>query len=197
MKGKDGKDMKHFTTERQRRENLNDKYKALRNLLPNPTKHTKNERASIVGDAIEYIKELLRTANELKILVDKRRAAERIKRHKTKDDVGDGKSISMTPLGDQDQAYNGSSLRSSWLQRKSKNTEVDVRIIDDEVNITLVPQKRINCLLFVSKVLDELQLDLHHLAVCLRDSCYKNILLAIDLIATETQWNQSMKWSLK
>ncbi|CAK9140454.1 unnamed protein product [Ilex paraguariensis] len=71
MKGKDGKDIKHFTTERQRRENLNDKYKALRNLLPNPTKHTKNDRASIVGDAIEYIKELLRTANELKILVDK------------------------------------------------------------------------------------------------------------------------------
>ncbi|CAK9140455.1 unnamed protein product [Ilex paraguariensis] len=70
----------------------------------------------------------------------------------------------MTPLGDQDQPYNGSSLRSSWLQRKSKNTEVDVRIIDDEVNIKLVQQKRINCLLFVSKVLHELQLDLHHLA---------------------------------
>ncbi|CAK9144831.1 unnamed protein product [Ilex paraguariensis] len=38
MKGRDGKDTKHFVTERQRRENLNDKYKALRNLVPNPTK---------------------------------------------------------------------------------------------------------------------------------------------------------------
>ena len=32
--------------------------------------------------------------------------------------------------------------------RKSKNTEVDVRIIDNEITIKLVQQKRINCLLF-------------------------------------------------
>ncbi|KAL0410916.1 UNVERIFIED_CONTAM: Transcription factor [Sesamum latifolium] len=84
-KNRDGKDTKHFATERHRRVLLNDKYQALRKLVPNPTKEI-------------------------------------------------------------------------------KNTEVDVRIIDDEVTVKLVQQKRINCLLFVSKVLDELQLDLHHVA---------------------------------
>lgn len=37
-KGRDGKMTKHFATERQRRVQLNDKYKALRSLVPNPTK---------------------------------------------------------------------------------------------------------------------------------------------------------------
>ncbi|XP_044492658.1 transcription factor bHLH91-like isoform X2 [Mangifera indica] len=159
---KTGKMTKHFATERQRREHLNDKYKALKNLVPNPGK---SDRASIVGDAIEYIKELLRSVNELKLLVEKKRCGrERSKRQKTEDvAAGDVESCNIKPLGDPEQSYNGS-LRSSWLQRKSKDTEVDVRIIDDEVTIKLVQRKKINCLFFVSRVLDELQLDLYHVA---------------------------------
>uniref|UniRef100_F6I1S3 BHLH domain-containing protein n=1 Tax=Vitis vinifera TaxID=29760 RepID=F6I1S3_VITVI len=160
-KGREGKGTKSFATEKQRREHLNDKYNALRSLVPNPTK---SDRASVVGDAIEYIRELLRTVNELKLLVEKKRCGrERSKRHKTEDEsTGDVKSSSSIKP-EPDQSYN-ESLRSSWLQRKSKDTEVDVRIIDDEVTIKLVQRKKINCLLFVSKILDELQLDLHHVA---------------------------------
>ncbi|KAK4416137.1 Transcription factor [Sesamum alatum] len=159
-KNRDGKDTKHFATERHRRVLLNDKYQALRKLVPNPTK---NDRASIVGDAIDYINELKRTVTELKGWVEKKRCIkERLKRPKTEDEALMEGNESKS-LGDMDNPYNNSSLRSSWLHRKSKNTEVDVRIIDDEVTVKLVQQKRINCLLFVSKVLDELQLDLHHI----------------------------------
>ncbi|KAK1426451.1 hypothetical protein QVD17_15123 [Tagetes erecta] len=171
-KSRDGKDTKHFATEKHRRQQLNDKFDALKNLVPNPTKA---DRASVVGDAIDYINELKRTVEELTILVERKRCNRgRMKRHKVEDDSTlDVESINTRPnggpgVGDNDrQGYNGNSasaLRSSWLQRKSKNTEVDVRIINDEVNIKLVQQKRINCLLLVSKVLDELQLDLHHVA---------------------------------
>ncbi|WOH14542.1 hypothetical protein DCAR_0934061 [Daucus carota subsp. sativus] len=163
-KGKGGKDVKHFATEKQRRVHLNGKYAVLKNLVPISTKP---DRASVVGDAIDYIKELQRTVNELQILVEKKRySRERLRRHMTEDESVlevESKNM-MKPQGDSDQAYNGNALRSSWLQRKSKNTEVDVRIIDDEVTIKLVQQKRINSLLFVSKVLDELQLDLQHVA---------------------------------
>ena len=37
-KGREGKGTKHFATEKQRREQLNGKYKILRSLIPNPTK---------------------------------------------------------------------------------------------------------------------------------------------------------------
>ncbi|KAK6804211.1 hypothetical protein RDI58_001995 [Solanum bulbocastanum] len=163
-KNRDGiKETKHFATERERRVNLNDKYKALRSMVPNPSK---NDRASIVKDAIDYINELKRGVNELKLMVEKKRCnKDRIKRQKT-----EGGTISMEGtdakqiMDEVEQSYNGNSLRSSWLQRRSKNTEVDVRIVDDEVTVKLVQQKRINCLFFASKVLDDLQLDLHHVA---------------------------------
>ncbi|MED6143338.1 hypothetical protein PIB30_005255 [Stylosanthes scabra] len=135
--------------DKQRREQLNDKFQLLRSLIPSPTKV---DRASVVGDAIDYIRELIRTVNELKSLVEKKRIGrERFKRHK---DENDG---SIRPYGD-------GSIRTSWLQRKSKDSEVDVRIIDDEVIIKMVQRKKINCMLFVPKVLDELQLDLQHVA---------------------------------
>ncbi|KAL7126021.1 hypothetical protein ABFS83_14G156900 [Erythranthe nasuta] len=152
-KNRDGKDIKHFATEKHRRVQLKGKFDDLRKLVPSPTK---NDRASIVKDAIDYINELKRSVAELQLLVEKKRCSrERMKRPKTENE---NESNSVGNLD------SGSSLRSSWLQRKSKNTEVDVRIVDDEVTVKLVQQKRINCLLFVSKVLDELQLDLHHVA---------------------------------
>ncbi|QCD83775.1 transcription factor bHLH89-like [Vigna unguiculata] len=154
-KGRGGKATKHFATEKQRREQLNGKYKILRNLIPNPTKI---DRASVVGDAIDYIRELIRTVNELKLLVEKKRyGRERCKRPKTEEDGAE--SCNIKPFGDPD-----GGIRTSWLQRKSKDSEVDVRIIDDDVTIKLFQRKKINCLLFVSKVLDELQLELHHVA---------------------------------
>ncbi|KAL5537468.1 hypothetical protein UlMin_044701 [Ulmus minor] len=156
-RGRDGRGTKHFATERHRRVQMTDKYGTLRSLVPNPTK---NDRASVVGDAIEYIRELRRTVQELKLLVEKkRRSRERSKRQKSEEDAsGDVESCNIK--ADPDQSY----IRSSWLQRKSKDTEVDVRIIDDEVTIKLVQRKKINLLLTASKVLDELQLDLRHVA---------------------------------
>ncbi|WCJ18438.1 basic helix-loop-helix (bHLH) DNA-binding superfamily protein [Euphorbia peplus] len=180
-KGRKGsKVTKHFATERQRRQQINHKYDALKDLIP---VRTKDDRASVVADAIQYIKELMATVNDLKMLVEKKRCAkERRKRVKTEADHNQqGSTDANTNNGqeelssscvikaeadvvDQQSFNNNGSLRSSCLQRKSKDTEVDVRIIDDEVTIKLVQRKRINCLLSVSKVLHELQLDLHHVA---------------------------------
>ncbi|XP_010414163.1 PREDICTED: transcription factor bHLH10-like [Camelina sativa] len=156
-------------TERERRVHFNDRFQDLKSLIPNPTK---SDRASIVGEAIDYIKELLRTIEEFKMLVEKKRFGRF--RSKKKARRGEDQqqeeedTVNYKPQSEVDQSCfsknNNNSLRCSWLKRKSKVTEVDVRIIDDEVTIKLVQKKKINCLLFTTKVLDQLQLDLHHVA---------------------------------
>ncbi|XP_016466430.1 transcription factor bHLH91-like [Nicotiana tabacum] len=151
-KKREGKDIKHHASEKQRRVHFSDKFQALRALIPNPSK---NDRATIIADAIGYINMLKTKVNELKNEVEKK---ERVKRQRTED----GSCGFNTVM---EAAENHVNMRSSWLQKKSKNTEVDVRIMDDEVTVKLVQQqKRMNCLLFVSKAFNEFQLDIHHVS---------------------------------
>ncbi|XP_042391278.1 transcription factor TIP2-like [Zingiber officinale] len=151
--------------EKQRRERLGKKFEDLKSLIPNSTKPY---RASIVADTIEYINELLRTVEELKMLAEKKRqrgkkmAAAAV----AATAAGDVESCSSLAVA-APMAEGGPSsgmLRSSWIQRKSKETFVDVRIVDDEVNIKVTRRRRANCLLAVAKALDELRLELLHLS---------------------------------
>ncbi|AQK73852.1 Transcription factor EAT1 [Zea mays] len=156
-----GKGKANFATERERREQFNVKYGALRSLFPNPTK---NDRASIVGDAIEYINELNRTVKELKILLEKKRnSADRRKILKLDEEAADdGESSSMQPVSDDQNNQMNGTIRSSWVQRRSKECDVDVRIVDDEINIKFTEKKRANSLLCAAKVLEEFHLELIH-----------------------------------
>ncbi|KAJ7294811.1 hypothetical protein O6H91_15G051000 [Diphasiastrum complanatum] len=153
----------HFATERQRREYLNEKYQTLRSLVPNPSKA---DRASIVADAIEYVKELKRTVQELQLLLQDKRCGSSKKRLKVDDSPADMESTSQQSLqvrGQEAFVSDASQLRSSWLQRTSQQgTQVDVRIVDNEVNIKVTQRKRRNCLLNVMLILHELRLDILH-----------------------------------
>lgn len=101
------------------------------------------------------------------MLLEKKKLEEfrSMKKAKTDGEEEEEDNVSYRQQSELDQScFNKKSLRCSWLKRKSKVTEVDVRIIDDEVTIKVVQKKKINCLLFTSKVLDQLKLDLHHVA---------------------------------
>lgn len=125
----------------------------------------KTDKASVVGDAVEYIKELKRTADELKLLLEKkrcgreRRNSKRQKMDQDREDVGS--CIGNKPASESNTSYS-TGIRCSMLKRKSKATEVDVRVVDDEVTVKLVQCGKINCLLYVSRVLDEHQLDIQY-----------------------------------
>ncbi|RAL48867.1 hypothetical protein DM860_001187 [Cuscuta australis] len=138
-KSRGDKDDAHFALDKQKRVQFKDKFQALRKLIPNPTKVI----ASIVGDAIDYINELRREVTKLEGLIEKKK-----------------------------RQNNGSSMKERfWFKKRSNGTEVNVRVMDDEdkeVTVKIVQRKGsennscINCLLSVSRVLDELQLGLCH-----------------------------------
>ncbi|KAL2652060.1 hypothetical protein R1flu_020188 [Riccia fluitans] len=60
----------HILAERQRREEMNEKFSALRSMIP---KATKKDKASIVGDTIAYVLELEKTLKHLKACKDSRK----------------------------------------------------------------------------------------------------------------------------
>ncbi|PKA65677.1 Transcription factor bHLH10 [Apostasia shenzhenica] len=152
--------------EKQRRQRFNDKFEILKSLIPNSTKP---DKASILSDTIDYIKELSRTVQELRLLVAKKRSKiERGIKPENDDELHgemDSSSISKpstTTYVESDHGLNGA-MRSSRVQRRSKGTFVDVRIVEDEVYIKLAQRRRVGCPLIVSRVLDELQLEPMHL----------------------------------
>lgn len=134
------------------------------------------DRASIVADAIEYVKELKREVQDLQLMVqEKRRASGSLtgrKRSHRSMELADGSGLPTESMTDSASTFiqrandhqftvDGTHLRTSWLQRTSQNgTQVDVRIVHDEVTIKLTQRRRKNCLLDVFGVLQELHLDL-------------------------------------
>lgn len=130
----------------------------------------------MISDAIEYIQELGRTVEELTLLVEKKR-----RRREMQGDVVDAAASSV--VAGMDQAAESSEgevmaaamgavappprqapIRSTYIQRRSKETFVDVRIVEDDVNIKLTKRRRDGCLAAASRALDDLRLDLVHLS---------------------------------
>ncbi|ESQ51706.1 hypothetical protein EUTSA_v10017908mg [Eutrema salsugineum] len=172
--GRGKQSYKSFTTEREKGSHLIERFHALKMLIPSPSK---GDRVSILQNGIDYIIELRRLVSELKYLVERKRcsgrhinnnALDNNNNNNSNDHLNDddgNENMEKKPESDViDQCSSHNSLRCSWLQRKSEVTEVDVMILDDEATIKVVQKKKINCLLVVSKVLDQLHLDLLYVA---------------------------------
>jgi hypothetical protein len=127
----------------------------------------------VISDAIEYIQELGRTVEELTLLVEKKR-----RRMELQGDVVDAApsvaAVVAAAAGEADSsegevappppAVQRQQIRSTYIQRRSKDTSVDVRIVEEDVNIKLTKRRRDGCLAAASRALDDLHLDLVHLS---------------------------------
>ncbi|CAN1199963.1 Transcription factor MYC1 [Linum perenne] len=140
--------LNHVEAERQRREKLNQKFYALRAVVPNVSKM---DKASLLGDAISYIKEL-----RMKLQSTESEKEELEKQVETMDRES---KISNN---------NFSSSNNNNNQASSKpaiEMDIDVKIIGWDAMIRIQCSKRNHPAARLMAALKELDLDVHHASV--------------------------------
>ncbi|CAI0472869.1 unnamed protein product [Linum tenue] len=138
--------LNHVEAERQRREKLNQRFYALRAVVPNVSKM---DKASLLGDAISYIKEL-----RLKLQSTE---SEKDELQKQVESLRDQRP----PPDNQDlKSSNSSSTNSSQIEM-----EIEVKIIGWDAMIRIQCSKRNHPAARLMAALKELDLDVHHASV--------------------------------
>ncbi|XP_077241861.1 transcription factor GLABRA 3-like [Tasmannia lanceolata] len=157
----------HVFSERRRREKLNEKFLILRSLIPSIDKV---DKASILGDTIEYVKELERRVEELEACKESAGSDARERRkhpdivERTSDNYGyneiaNGKkpSINKRKASDLDKV----DAELNWVLSKDGLADVTVTIVDKEVMIEMRCPWRECLLLEIVDSISNLHLDVH------------------------------------
>ncbi|CAI0472871.1 unnamed protein product [Linum tenue] len=145
--------LNHVEAERQRREKLNQRFYALRAVVPNVSKM---DKASLLGDAISYIKEL-----RLKLQSTESEKDELQKQVESLRDESSSHPQQRPPPDNQDlKSSNSSSTNSSQIEM-----EIEVKIIGWDAMIRIQCSKRNHPAARLMAALKELDLDVHHASV--------------------------------
>ncbi|KAE8676964.1 Transcription factor MYC2 [Hibiscus syriacus] len=140
--------LNHVEAERQRREKLNQKFYALRAVVPNVSKM---DKASLLGDAISYI-------NELKLKLQNA-DAEKDELYDQLETMKKQLSCTAPPAHDQDNRM------SSHLASKLIDLEIDVKIIGRDAMIQIQCSKKNHPAARLMAALSELDLEVQHASV--------------------------------
>ncbi|KAK4747398.1 hypothetical protein SAY87_013984 [Trapa incisa] len=145
--------LNHVEAERQRREKLNQRFYALRAVVPNVSKM---DKASLLGDAIAYIKELNLKLQE----ADSDREDLQKQLNMLKKELARMDSCPVPPSGDKDIGLPSNSPGSKLIE-----LDVDVKIIGRDVMIRIQSSKKSHRAARLMQALMELDLEVHHASV--------------------------------
>ncbi|KAK4801576.1 hypothetical protein SAY86_022063 [Trapa natans] len=145
--------LNHVEAERQRREKLNQRFYALRAVVPNVSKM---DKASLLGDAIAYIKELNLKLQE----ADSNREDLQKQLNMLKKELASKDTSPVRSPGDKDLGLSSRSVGSKLIE-----LDVDVKIIGLDVMIRIQSSKKNHPAARLMQALMELDLEVHHASV--------------------------------
>ncbi|KAK8487517.1 hypothetical protein V6N12_056648 [Hibiscus sabdariffa] len=135
--------LNHVEAERQRREKLNQRFYALRAVVPNVSKM---DKASLLGDAISYINELRRKLQDAD--------SQKEELHKQLEET-------KKELPSKDQGH----TMSNHIGYKLAELDIDVKVIGSDAMIRIQSNKKNHPAAKLMSALEELDLDVQHASV--------------------------------
>ncbi|KAL5981491.1 endoglucanase 3 [Asimina triloba] len=171
-----GVNVNNVLLERGRREKLNEKFMVLKSLVPSISKI---DKASILGDAIEYLKELERRVEELEACKESSETGARERRkhpdivERTSDNYGNNEiangkkpSINKRKACDIDEVAD---VELNWVLTKDCLADMTVTIIEKEVVIEMRCPWRECMLMEIVEAISGLHLDAYSVQSCTND----------------------------
>lgn len=149
--------LNHVEAERQRREKLNHRFYALRSVVPNVSRM---DKASLLSDAVSYIKELKAKVEELEAQAQSGREAKKVKTETA--DTLDNQSTTTTATVEQ--VSSSGSSAGLELEVKIVGSDGMIRVQSDNTNY---PAARL------MNAIRDLELPVHHASM----SCVKELML--------------------